>query len=297
MRYLKWLFALALIGAGAFWVLTWPARIAEADLPAHEPNAERGAQIFALGGCTSCHAAPGAAGEALMIMAGGLALKTDFGTFYAPNISPSGAGIGGWSMAEFATAMQNGVSPSGQHYFPAFPFTSYTRMPIEDVMDLKAYMDTLPEDATPSRPHDVGFPFSFRRGLGLWKLLYLREGPVLDVPADLAFGQMLVEGAGHCAECHTPRNMIGGPDLSRWMAGGPNPDGPGKIPNITPHDDALGSWAEADIAYYLESGFTPEFDSAGGAMAHVVENMAKLPPDWRAAMAAYLKALPAAAPD
>lgn len=290
---------LGLIGLGIFLVLTEPVVVAEADLPNHAPDAERGALIYTMGGCASCHAVKGEGADPALL-SGGLALKTDFGTFYAPNISPHPeAGIGGWSMAEFVTAMQHGTRPDRAHYYPAFPFTSYTRMPVEDVMDMKAYMDTLPPSEVASLPHELGFPFNIRRGLGLWKGLYLSNAPVMPENPDtvIALGQMLVEGAGHCGECHTPRNAIGGHDNTRWLAGGPNPDGPGKIPNITPHADALGGWSAEDIVYYLESGFTPEFDSAGGAMTDVINNTAKIPAEWRQAIAVYLKSVPEVAPE
>lgn len=294
-RYAVALLALGVLGLAGFWLLTQPATTAATDLPEHTADAAAGAMVFAAGGCVSCHAAPGATEEAKLILAGGLELKTPFGTFVVPNISPDPEhGIGGWSQAEFVTAMMQGTSPDGAHYYPAFPYTSYARMEVADVMDLQAYIATLQPSQNVAPAHDLGFPFNISRGLGLWKRLYLSAEPVLPVPEDpiLARGQALVEGAGHCAECHTPRDFAGGMQTARWMAGGPNPDGPGRIPNITPHESGIGGWAESDITYYLETGFTPEFDSAGGQMASVILNMAQLPPEDRAAIAAYLKSLP-----
>ncbi len=297
-RALAWLAVIAVLGGGAFWYVTRPAIPVAAPI-SHQPDADRGALIFALGGCASCHGEVVDKETSTTRMSGGLRLVTEFGTFVAPNISPDPEhGIGGWSQRDFINAMMHGVSPAGQHYYPAFPYTSYARMRVEDVADLQAYIETLPAVAVPSEPHEIGFPFSIRRGLGLWKRLYLSDEPVIEATADAAArGRLLVEGAGHCGECHTPRNAIGGPDLSAWLAGGPNPDGPGRIPNITPHDTALGSWSAEDIAYYLETGFTPDFDSAGGSMASVIKNMALLPPEWRADMAAYLKSVPEVAPE
>jgi mono/diheme cytochrome c family protein len=187
--------------------------------------------------------------------------------------------------------MLAGVSPRGQHYYPSFPYTSFIKMTAQDVVNLKAFMDTLPASSQTNPPHNLGFPFNIRRGRGLWKQLYLKDTWVLPDPVseDIARGRYLVEGAGHCSECHTPRGPIGGLERSQWMQGAPNPSGKGRIPAISP--DKL-TWAASDIAYYLETGFTPDFDSAGGHMAKVVGNMARLPATDRAAIAAYLKAIP-----
>jgi mono/diheme cytochrome c family protein len=291
---------LAIAAAAVFFWLTIPERV-PADLLADIENgdATRGERVFYAGGCTSCHAAPGAKGDDRRKLAGGLGLKTPFGTFHAPNISPDPAnGIGQWSGADFANAMLAGVSPRGSHYYPAFPYSSYVRMTAADVADLWAYMKTLPAAAEPNRAHELPFPFNVRRGLGLWKLLFLNDAPIATIDESnpkLVRGRYLVEGPGHCGECHTPRNWMGGMDLARWLAGGPAPEGNGRIPNITPHDTGIGGWSEADIAYALESGFTPEFDSFGGAMADVQQNTARLPAEDREAIAAYLKAIPAVA--
>jgi mono/diheme cytochrome c family protein len=287
----RYLAAAAVLAAGAAWYLTGSERIAAGDLPARTADLANGERIFHIGGCASCHAAPGA--EDKTVMAGGLRLKTEFGTFVAPNISPGPAGIGAWSEADFLSAMMLGTAPDGRHYYPAFPYASYAKMKPDDVRDLFAFMKTLPVSDRPSDPHEIGFPFSITRGIGAWKLLYLSPDPVLDLlgaSEAVLRGQYLVEGPGHCAECHTPRDFAGGLDSARWMAGAPNPDGEGRIPNITP---ARLDWSEGDIAYYLESGFTPDYDSVGGSMTAVVANTAKLPPEDRAAIAAYLKAVPA----
>ncbi|MDC1198919.1 cytochrome c, partial [bacterium] len=267
------------IAAALFFYLTAPARLAEAALVDHAPNLENGARMFRIGGCASCHAAKGSEGEARLLLGGGLRLATPFGTFVAPNISPGPGGIGGWSLADFTNAMTLGVSPEGQHYYPAFPYTSYARMALTDLADLKGYLDTLPVVGRPNEAHEVGFPFNIRRGLGLWKLLYLDAEPVVgdaEMSAEAQLGGYLVEGPGHCAECHTPRSPLGGLDVGRWMAGAPNPEGEGKIPNLTPHENGLKSWSEEEIAYYLETGFRPDFDTAGGAMVDVVRNTSQL---------------------
>ena len=199
-------------------------------------------------------------------------------------------------MIDFVNAMQRGVSPTGKHYYPSFPYGAYTRMRVADVMDLKAYIDTLPAVAGRVADHSLGFPWSIRRGIGLWKRRYMSSEVVMDIDVNdplLKRGQDLVEGAGHCAECHTPRDRWGGLLSDRWLAGAPSPEGDGKIPNITPAGKNLSDWSAKAIAYYLESGFTPDFDTVGGSMVAVQENMAMLTPEDRAAIAAYLKAVPA----
>jgi mono/diheme cytochrome c family protein len=185
-----------------------------------------------------------------------------------------------------------GVSPGNTHYYPAFPYTSYTHMSIADAGDLFAYIKTLPASDTPSRAHDVGFPFNIRRTLGGWKWLFASDDYVLtgDLSEQLQRGRYLVEGLAHCGECHTPRNALGGLQRDQWLAGAPNPSGKGTIPNITP---GKLEWSESDLVAYFTSGFTPEYDSAGGEMAKVVSNLAQLPQSDREAIAAYLKAIPA----
>jgi mono/diheme cytochrome c family protein len=291
---------LAVLAGGAmFWFLTTPSRLPEADLAAAgEGDAARGERIFFAGGCTSCHARPGAEGDSALELAGGVKLASPFGTFVAPNISQHPQdGIGSWSFADFANAMQRGVSPGGRHYYPAFPYTSYARMELADVADLHAFMKTLPAVEGDAGGHEIGFPFNVRRGVGLWKLLNMPPAPVVqfadDAPEQVRHGRYLVEGPGHCGECHTPRDMTGGLKLNEWLAGAAAPVGDGIIPNITPGGGDIGEWSEGDIAEYLSSGFTPEFDSAGGEMAAVVKNTARLTDEDRAAIAAYLKAVPA----
>ncbi|MBN9046210.1 MAG: c-type cytochrome [Rhizobiales bacterium] len=290
-----------LIGAAAFWILTAPQKLDDTVLASLRPgDPVKGEQVFWAAGCASCHAAPGATGEARKVLSGGYELASDFGTFVVPNISPSPQGIGGWTLADFANALLRGVGRNGEHLYPAFPYTSYTHMKPQDVADLFAYIRTLPPSAHVPPPHRIGFPFDIRRGLGLWKRLYLTGKPAVELPGaseQVRRGQYLVEALGHCGECHTPRNAIGGLDKSRWLAGALSPetgrDGKrGIVPNITTGEGGIGDWSEKDIAYALQSGFTPDYDSLGGQMADVVTNMAHLTDADRAAIAAYLKAVP-----
>jgi mono/diheme cytochrome c family protein len=288
------LLSLALAGAtgfGVYWWLTTPPT-ASAAAPAHPPNLANGQTTFNAGGCSSCHAVPGQ-GDRLRL-GGGLAIPSPFGTFYAPNISPDPAdGIGRWTEAEFINAVTRGISPAGYHYFPAFPYTSYAHAKVEDLSDLFAYLKTLAPVSGKVRDHDVPFPFNIRRNIGIWKILFIDGKPFAPDAAHSAQwnrGAYLVNSLGHCAECHSPRNFLGGIITAQRFAGGPDPEGEGWVPNIT--QKGIGDWSEKDIAFFLETGATPDNDSAGGSMARVIKNTSQLPSEDRAAIADYLKSLP-----
>lgn len=286
------LIVIGLVGLGLFWWLTIPASVASSSLPAHRPNVANGQVMFNAGGCSSCHAVPNQPDR--LNLGGGLAIPSPFGTFYAPNISPDpNDGIGRWSEADFVTALVKGTSPSGTHYYPAFPYTSYQRAKTEDIRDLFAYLKTLAPVSGRVREHDMPFPFNIRRTLGVWKLLFLDGKPFVADPARSAAwnrGAYLVDGFGHCAECHSPRNLLGGIVASQRFAGGPNPEGEGWVPNIT--QKRLGDWSAKDIDFFLELGQTPDGDTAGGSMVRVIRNTSQLPAADRAAMAEYVKSLP-----
>lgn len=294
MRVLIAGLAAILVAAGAFWWLSAPRTLAAGELPDGPGDTARGERIFWAAGCASCHAAPGATGEARLVLAGGLTLETPLGPIVAPNISPSPQGIGAWSAADLANALIAGVSPQGTHYTPAFPWTSYRNMRLGDAVDLKAFLDTLPPSANAPAADGLPFPFGWRRPIGLWKRFAMTAPPPMpdDADATVEAGYYLTVALGHCGECHTPRTRLMAMDPARWMAGAPNPDGEGRVPNITPAPDGIGDWPAGDIAYLLESGFTPEFDSVGGSMASVTTNYAHLPGADRDAVAAYLKAIP-----
>ena len=293
LRITRLLLILFLFGGGVFWLLTRPSTLPSDAFAGITGDATRGEPVFWAAGCASCHMAEGAAGDAQLMLTGGKKFPSDFGTFLAPNISPDPTlGIGGWDLPMFANAIMRGVTPDGQHLYPVLPYAAYNKMALQDVADLKAFMDTLPASATPSLPHDLSFPFTFRRGLGLWKLLFIKTDGIVtgDLPAPAARGRYIAEALAHCGECHTPRNIGGGLTRAAWLSGAPNPSGKGTIPNITP---GKLTWSEDEIVEYLTTGFTPDFDSVGGLMTHVVENMARLPETDRQAVAAYLKAVPA----
>jgi len=291
------LVALGAIGAGMFLVVTRPQPESEAYWnSAGTPDVKNGELVFSMGGCVSCHKSPGAKGEAELVLAGGIAIDSPFGKFHVPNISPDEkAGIGAWTLAQFGNALTRGVGPNGEHLYPSLPYGSYSRMSAKDVGDLFAYIKTLPKSDNVAPPHEIGFPFNIRLALGGWKFLYFNDRPRVTLAgADdkVRRGQHIVEGPGHCGECHTPRLFSGGPKLDRWLSGARAAEGDGVVPNITPAEQGLGGWSAGDIANYLETGFTPDFDSVGGAMVEVQKNMALLPAADRDAIAAYLKAIP-----
>ena len=292
MRILPTLSVLIVAGAAGGWWITAPSPLPAATFDGLTGDPARGELVFTAAGCASCHVAPDATGDAQLVLAGGQKFPSDFGTFIAPNISPAPQGIGGWTVADLGNALMAGVSPEGEHLYPALPYASYAKMQPQDVADIHAYIQTLPPSDAASQPHDLGFPFNIRRTLGVWKLLFLNTDWVLqgDLTPEEMRGREIVEALAHCGECHTPRNALGGMDTGRWLAGAPNPSGEGNIPNITP---AKLTWSAGEIVSYLTTGFTPEYDSVGGHMAHVVENMAKLPDSDRQAVAAYLKKVPA----
>ena len=285
------------------WCLTIPATVPAAALPPYAPDVANGRTMFDIGGCASCHATPADDPEKVdrTKLGGGLPLKSPFGTFYVPNISPDPAdGIGAWSEADFVTALMKGTSRRGRHLFPAFPYTSYEHMTLADARDLFAYLKTLPPVAGRARRHELGFPFNIRRLVGFWKLLFFHEAQFTPDPTQSAQwnrGAYLVNGPGHCAECHSPRNMLGAIVESERFAGGPTPDGKGFVPNITSvglqhwGDDNI-AWSQKDIASYLADGMNPAGDFAGSGMAEVIRNTQALSAADRDAIAAYIASLP-----
>jgi mono/diheme cytochrome c family protein len=258
---------------------------------AAEDTIARGAYLVHAGGCVSCHTAPGG-----VKFAGGRALATPFGTFYSPNITPDReTGIGAWSDADFRRALRQGMRPDGAHYFPVFPYPSFTGITDDDARAIKAYLFSLRAAHAPDRPHDVGFPFSWRFLQVGWRLLFFDEGPFKpDSKREDAYnrGAYLVTALAHCGECHTPRNFLGAVDSDRALAG--NPDGVDgqKVPNITPDlKTGIGDWDKDDIATLLKTGETPEHAQVKGAMHEAIEDGLKyLTDEDRQAIATYLLA-------
>ncbi|MBY2910171.1 c-type cytochrome [Rhizobium leguminosarum] len=283
-----------MLAAGA-WLITKPNIPFEENDPAFVKPGDpaRGELIFAAGDCSSCHATPGQ--KHRLQLGGGLALASPFGTFRPPNISQDAKdGIGSWTAADLGNALIGGVSPDGQHYYPVFPYPSYTGMTVDDVRDLFAYLKTLPAVSGGAPPHDLVALFRIRRFVGFWKLLFFDEGKseaVLSGDPIHDRGAYLAESVAHCAECHSSRNVFGAIKQATRYAGGEDPEGTGFVPNITPA--RIGDWSQADIFEVLTSGNTPDHGRVGSSMADVVTNTAKLPAGDRDAIATYIKSLPA----
>ena len=254
---------------------------------------KRGEYIFrAAGGCT-CHTEA----EDGTLLAGGRAIETPFGTFYGTNITPDEeTGIGAWGEPDFMRAMREGLSPRGAHYFPVFPYTSFTRMRRQDLLDLRAYLSTVKPIRRENRAHEVQSPFSWRPLLGGWKFLNFTPGEFQEDPthsAEWNRGAYLTQALGICKECHTPRNFLGGLKEDMAYAGsqhGPEGDA---VPNITPDaKTGIGAWAAEDIVFFLKTGFKPSGDDAQGLMAEMIDNGFKyLRDDDLRAIAVYLRSL------
>jgi mono/diheme cytochrome c family protein len=294
LQVLALLAALGLVGA---WLLSTPRPIAEAALPRHTPDLANGEKLYNIAGCRSCHlAGPDLKGVDASLPAGGKPLVTPVGTFYPPNLTPDPeTGIGNMSDIDFVNILQRGISPEGEHLIPALPYTSYAHMRTQDILDIKAYLATLPAVKSPERDADIPVPFILRRGIGLWKWLGLDTSPAQADPGQTPSwnrGAYLVNGPGHCAECHTPRNLLMVRDDGKAFAGGPHPEGKGKVPSLRGLI-ARGKFKDAaDLASALQFGEIMGYQNmSSGGMGQVQENISKLPPDDIQAMADYIVTL------
>jgi mono/diheme cytochrome c family protein len=263
-------------------------------------DSTKGAYIFKVAGCANCHTDPGKKGKGARPkgepLGGGRPLKTPFGTFYTPNITPSEAGIGAWSLAGFQRAMIKGVAPNGAPYYPAFPYASYTGMTTEDLDDLWTYLKSQKTSDRVNQPHELKFPFNIRALMHGWRLLFFTLGdvgnPDLEKSAEWQRGAYLVRVLAHCGECHTPRNAMGAMDRSQELSG--NPEGPGgETPDLSPaNKKGVVTWSREDVFEYLSSGMTPEGDFAGGEMAEVIDHSTGILTDGdRTAIAVFVKSL------
>jgi len=254
---------------------------------------DRGRYLFDAALCAGCHTA-----EDGMALAGGRPIESPFGTFYTSNITPDpDHGIGDWSDEDFVRALSEGISPAGKHYYPAFPYTSFTKLTREDMLAIKAYLGTVEPVAQPNRPHDLVWFAGWRWPLGIWKAIYFESGtlsPDASRSETWNRGAYLSEAAAHCAECHSPRDLLGGIKQSERYAGADDGIEGGGTPNITPDKETgIGAWTADMLAFYLEIGMEPDGDFAGGAMAHVIEQgTGRLSAADRAAIAEYILSLP-----
>jgi mono/diheme cytochrome c family protein len=270
--------------AGLFFLCIATACFAQGD-------AKRGEYLSKAGGCLGCHTVEAKDGADKPVpYAGGRALSTPFGTFYGPNITPHPeAGIGRWSEADFMRAMREGRRPDGANYFPAFPYPSFTLISDADVRDLWAYLRSLPPSSRPSEPHDLGFLYRWRFSVGIWKWMFFTPGPLAPdaaTSAQLNRGAYLVRALGHCGECHTPRNFMGGQKKDRFLAGAKD-----VAPNLTP--TRLKSWGDGELREFLTTGLTADGDVPAKEMGEVIANTtSQLSPEDLGAMIAYLRSLP-----
>lgn len=254
-------------------------------------DGKRGKYLVAAANCGGCHTADH---KDAVPFAGGRALKTPFGTFYGPNITPDYEhGIGRWSEEDFFRAMRTGTRPDDAPYFPAFPYPSYTRITDNDLRDMWAYLRTLPPNNRPSHAHDLGILFRWRFPVRIWKWLFFTPGEFTAdpiQPSQITRGAYLVRALGHCGECHTPRNILGAPKKDRYLAGGKGPDGK-KVPNLTPA--RLKKWSDDELKDFLSAGIMPDGDVVGETMGIVIRNStSKLTPADLKATIAYLRTLP-----
>lgn len=261
-------------------------------LAAVSGNPEQGKYLASAAGCIACHTRLKKEGK---LFAGGPALKTPFGTFYAPNITPDPQhGIGGWTLGQFANALARGVAPDGRHYFPAFPYTSYSGITDQDIADLKAYLDTVPAVPQASRPHALSWPFSDRRFVAAWKAFYFEPRqfhPQPDRSSDWNRGAYLVNVLGHCGECHTQRDPLGGKTGPPLAGNTRGPEG-AKVPSIHNLASASEPWSKDALVLGLQVGMKPSGDFMGGKMAQVIAHATgKLKPEDLSAIADYLLSL------
>ena len=255
---------------------------------------ERGRYLTTAGGCLSCHTDAENDGQAF---AGGHRLETPYGIFHVPNITPdANTGIGAWSDAEFLAAMRNGTSPDGDYYYPAFPYPSYAGLTERDILDIKAFLDSLKPVEQSTKPHELHWYVPGRWAMSLWQS-WFAPWDYGEIPpeADRVWqrGAYLVRHLGHCGECHTPRNALGELQLDQELAGYPKQDEQSGAPDITPNKKTgIGQWAQEDIEFFLELGMLPDGDFVGSTMAAVIDdNTSLLTPADRTAIAVYLQSL------
>ncbi|MGD8928058.1 MAG: c-type cytochrome [Lysobacterales bacterium] len=258
---------------------------------AGQSPAERGKYLARAGNCMSCHTVKGG-----VPFAGGGRVDTPFGYMLSPNITPDpGTGIGRWTSDDFYRALHSGVEKNGQDMFPTMPYDFYTRLRRADVDAIYAYLNTLKPVNNPVDVNHLDFPFNMRWAAGAWREMYFHEGTYVKNPtrsAEWNRGAYLVEAAGHCSDCHTPRNLLGAIEKGRDLSGA-LVDGWFAMNLTSDIVTGLGSWSEKDVATYLKTGHAPDGTTAQGPMAPVIrDSTSYLTDEDLASMAAYLKSIP-----
>lgn len=287
MRIWQWvLLVIVLFGVGVGMFFLRPVHGPARDLTL-VGDATRGAYLIRLGDCVTCHTVKDG-----VQLAGGPALATPFGTFFGPNItSDKEHGIGGWTLAQFSKALSDGEGPDGNLY-PAFPYQHYTLMSDQEVADLYAALMATTPDATPSKPHEVSFPFNVRLALSGWKNLFFKpERYAADTAHSEKWnrGRYLAEGPGHCVMCHSPRNLLGAIDPGTELSGNPGGGVGGKAPALTTARLTERGYDVASVASALSDGFTPDFNVLGSAMGEVIaDGTSQWTEEDREAVASYL---------
>jgi len=258
---------------------------------------EQGRYLVAAGNCVSCHTRPGGTP-----FAGGLPFSTPVGVIYSTNITPDvQTGIGSWTAADLRRAMQHGVARNGDHLFPAFPYTAFTKVSDADIQAIYAYLRTLP--AVSYRPPGNGLPFAMRWPMVLWNRLFFKPGRFginLTQSAEWNRGAYLVAGLGHCGSCHTPRNLLLAEQSERAYHGGvlqaPVTDKQERrwsAVDLTNSARGLGAWSVAELAQYFQTGVSARAGAFGPMNDVIVNSLKLLAPEDLHAMAVYLKSLPA----
>lgn len=273
-----------------------PVLLAQDAAPVLAPTpVQQGEYLARAGDCTSCHTAQNG-----QPFAGGFRLDTPFGYLLAPNITPDKqSGIGNWSSDDFYRALHDGKNKKGQYLFPAMPYTSYTKVTRADSDAIYAYLFSLPAVSNAVNVNHLEFPFNLRLSMLGWNELYFDKGTFKADPAQSPAwnrGAYLIEGLGHCSECHSPRNVLGGIEQKKAFTGA-DIDGWFAL-NLTGNlKTGLGQWSVADIATYLKTGADKSKSTTLGPMAEVVHNsLGFMTDDDLQAMAEYLKTLPASSP-
>lgn len=288
---------LLLLGGAVLWILSAPKPLGPDALPAYQANLANGALMYTIGGCINCHRPdPANTSADASLPSGGAPLRTPIGTFFPPNLTPDpDSGIGKWSELDFVNALERGLAPDGAHAIPAFPYTSYALMRTEDVLDIRAYLMTLKPVKTEDKPADIPLAFLLRRGVGLWKYLGLADAKWQPDPKQTASwnrGSYLVNGPGHCAQCHTPRNLLMMLDETRAFAGAPSLEGSGNVPSLRGLIER-GRYKDAkDLVAAMQYGEMFGYDKlSSGGMGAVQTNLSKLPESDLQAISEYLVSL------